>query len=374
MIGRSFRVATVWGIPIKVDISWVLIVMLLTYSFFLKYSRDFPNLDGFYRFSMGLAVSLLLFASVLAHELSHAMVAIRQGISIRGITLFIFGGAAEMSDEPPDAASELKVALAGPGMSLALAVGFGAVGAVGLGWIHASVMNIVWELARLNAILVAFNIIPGFPLDGGRVLRATLWGIWRDLHSATQTASALGACFGFLISLLGLIFVLPPFGNFIGGIWFIFIGLFLRYAARKSFQQLQVRELLKNIKARDLMNRNVVSVSPDTAVEEIVQRIVLGAGVAEVPVVSDTGRLVGIVGLGEIRAVDRSMWDKVTAGEVMRDDAVRHGVSAMDEAARVLSLSRDEDDLIPVLDGETLVGIITQRDMMRRLRLRMELS
>ena len=236
MIGRSFRVATIFGIPIKVDLSWLVIVVLLTATMAAAFSRDHPSLGWPSWFLMGLASAMLLFGSVLAHELSHALVALREGIGIRGITLFIFGGAAEMIEEPPNAKAELKVAVAGPAMSLALAVGFGSLYSVGLGWFHESVLGVVKYLALMNAILVAFNLVPGFPLDGGRVLRAVLWGIWGNLRYATRTASVVGSGFGVLIMLLGLVYVLP-FGNLIGGIWYLFIGFFLRNAARHDPDQ-----------------------------------------------------------------------------------------------------------------------------------------
>ncbi|HLE21105.1 MAG TPA: site-2 protease family protein, partial [Vicinamibacteria bacterium] len=240
MIGRSFRVASIFGIPIKVDVSWVVILFLLTATFAVNFSREHPSLGWPTWLSMGFALAGLLFGSVLAHELSHALIALREGISIRGITLFIFGGAAEMVDEPPHARAELKVALAGPVMSIALAIGFGGLYSVGLGWFPPAILGVVGHLAFMNGVLAAFNLVPGFPLDGGRVLRAVLWGIWGDLRFATRTASALGSGFGVLIILLGLVYILR-YENLIGAVWYLFIGLFLRSAARASYQQILLR-------------------------------------------------------------------------------------------------------------------------------------
>jgi Zn-dependent protease len=316
VIGRSFRVATILGIPVKVDVSWLVIVVLLTTTLAAAFSQEQPGLGWPTWLLMGFSASMLLFGSVLAHELSHAVVALRQGITIRGITLFIFGGAAEMVDEPPHARAELKVALAGPAMSLALAVGFGTVYSIGLGWFPESSLGVLWKLALMNGILVAFNLVPGFPLDGGRVLRAVLWGIWGDLRYATRTASVVGSGFGVLIMLLGLVYVLP-FGNLIGGIWYLFIGLFLRNAARASYQQVLVKDVLRGVKAKDLMNREVISVSPEATLEEIVDRVLLPTGLANLPVV-EGATLVGLLGLREIRGVDRSRWSQVRANEIMR--------------------------------------------------------
>lgn len=371
MIGRSFRVATLFGIPVKIDLSWLVIVFLLTATLAAAFSREHPLLGWPTWLVMGLLASVLLFGSVLAHEFSHALVALQQGIPIRGITLFIFGGAAEMVDEPPHAAAELKVALAGPAMSLALAVGLGGVYAMGLGWFPDSVLGVVKYLAFMNGILVAFNLVPGFPLDGGRVLRALLWGIWGDLRYATRAASLVGSGFGILIMSLGLLYVFP-LGNLIGGIWYLFIGLFLRNAARASYQHVLVRDLLKGVKARDLMSRQVVSVSPHASLEEIVENVVLPSGQTDFPVV-DGGRLLGLLGIRDIRAVDRVDWGQVTVGDAMRRDAFGEVVSPEDDASRLLSLVAKDDALIPVLDGDSLVGIISRAELMRRLKLRMEL-
>ncbi|HEX9726651.1 MAG TPA: site-2 protease family protein [Vicinamibacteria bacterium] len=371
MIGQSFRVASIFGIPIKVDLSWVLVLFLLTSTFALNFSREHPGLGWSTWVTMGFALSALLFASVLAHELSHAVVAIREGISIRGITLFIFGGAAEMVDEPPHAGAELKVALAGPAMSVSLAIVFAGVYSIGLGWFPASVLGVVGHLAFMNGVLAAFNLVPGFPLDGGRVLRAALWGIWGDLRFATRTASVLGSGFGLLIMLLGLVY-LVRFGNLIGAVWYLFIGVFLRRAARASYQQVLLRDLLKGVKAGDVMNRAVVAVSSESTLDEIVSQVILPSGLVKLPVVDGT-RLVGQLGLAEIRSIDRARWKDVRAKDVMRSDGMPPAVSPQDEATRLLSMAVRDDALIPVVDGERFVGVVTRLDLLRRLKLMMEL-
>ena len=371
MIGRSFRVASIFGIPIKVDVSWVVILFLLTATFAVNFSREHPSLGWPTWLSMGFALAGLLFGSVLAHELSHALIALREGISIRGITLFIFGGAAEMVDEPPHARAELKVALAGPVMSIALAIGFGGLYSIGLGWFPPAILGVVGHLAFMNGVLAAFNLVPGFPLDGGRVLRAVLWGIWGDLRFATRTASALGSAFGVLIILLGLVYILR-YENLIGAVWYLFIGLFLRSAARASYQQILLRDLLKGVKAGDVMSREVVAVSPEATLAEIVDGVVLPTGLANLPVVEGT-RLVGHLGLAEIRSIDRSRWGAVRAREVMRIDDLPPAVSIEDDATRLLSLAARDDVLIPVLDGDRFVGVVTRPDLMRRIKLMMEL-
>lgn len=370
-MGRSFRVANLFGIPIKVDLSWVFIVLLLTSSLAVAYSHDFPYLSWPAWISMGLVGSLFLFGSVLAHELSHAFVAIRYRIPIRGITLFIFGGAAELVDEPPDPSAELSVAAAGPAMSLALAIGFSGIYTFGLGWLPASVMEIIRYLALMNGILVAFNLIPGFPLDGGRVLRALLWGIWGDMRLATRTASSVGSGFGLLIIFLGFVSILA-FGNLLGGIWFVFIGLFLRSAARASYRQVLVRESLAGITVRELMDDKAPVVRPGLSLESLVHRVMLPTGATALPVVDDEN-LVGVVGLHEVRKVERSRWSDVTAAQIMRRDVSQSSISPNADAGRLLALAAGEDGLIPVVDEGRFVGVVTPQDVLRRVRLRMEL-
>ncbi len=371
MIGRSFRVASIFGIPIRVDLSWVIVLFLLTSTFALNFSREHPALGWPTWFMMGFVLTALLFGSVLAHELSHALIALREGISIRGITLFIFGGAAEMVDEPPHAGAELRVALAGPVMSVALAIVFAGLYVVGLGWFPPSVLGVVGHLAFMNGVLAAFNLVPGFPLDGGRVLRALLWGIWGDLRLATRTANVLGSGFGLLIMLLGLVYLLR-YDNIIGAVWYLFIGVFLRRAARASYQQVLLRDLLKGVKAGDVMSRQVVAVSSESTLDEIVSQVILPIGLVELPVVDGT-RLVGQLGLAEIRSIDRVRWKEVLAKEVMRADALPLAVSPEDDATRLLSMAVRDDALIPVLDGERFVGVVTRLDLLRRLKLMMEL-
>ena len=223
----------------------------------------------------------------------------------------------------------------------------------------------------MNGVLAAFNLVPGFPLDGGRVLRALLWGIWGDLRLATRTASVLGSGFGLLIMLLGLVYLLR-YDNIIGAVWYLFIGVFLRRAARAGYQQVLLRDLLKGVKAGEVMSRQVVSVSSESTLDEIVSQVILPTGLVELPVVDGT-RLVGQLGLAEIRSIDRARWKEVLAKEVMRADALPLAVSPEDDATRLLSMAVRDDALIPVLDGERFVGVVTRLDLLRRLKLIMEL-
>jgi Zn-dependent protease len=341
----------------------------------MAYSRDFPYLGWVTTVSLGLAASLALFGSVLAHELAHALVAIRYGVPIRGIILFIFGGAAELGDEPPNAAAELNVAIAGPAMSLALAMGFAGLYTVGIGSLPASIMEVTKYLAFMNGILVAFNLVPGFPLDGGRVLRAVLWGIWGDLRLATRTASLVGSGFGLLIIFLGFTSIFL-FDHLVGGIWYVFIGVFLRNAARSSYQHTLIKESMRGIKVRDVMDEEVVTAEPSMVLDDLVHKVMLTSGVTELPVV-DGDNLRGLIGLKEVKAIDRARWSFVTVAEAMRpfdSEVAPRSVSADDEANRLLILAAGGEALIPVVDDRRFVGVVSTKDLLRRIQLRMELK
>lgn len=374
MSARGIRLGTLFGIPIQASFSWVFIVALLTAGLSLQYGRDFPYLGTAARLSLGLSAALLLFASVLAHELSHAVVALRHEMRIRAITLFLFGGAAEMVDEPPSPAAELKVAVAGPIMSLALASAFGAMYYSSLGMLPAPFTAILSWLAIANGVLAAFNVVPGFPLDGGRVLRAILWGIWGRLAPATRVASGLGAFFGSLMIFFGLyrLFVLDGSTGRLDGIWLILIGFFLRGAARTSYQQILVRRELEGLCARDLMSTEIVAVPFYKNVAEIVDDLVLGKGLTEV-LVLDGEELAGVLRLEDIRQRDRSAWVRLTAEDLLRRDVVEEAVSPDEDVYRILARLDERDHLLPVVEHGKVVGVLSRRDVTRKLNLRMEL-
>lgn len=372
MIGRGFLLGTILGVPIRIDYSWLIIAALLTVSLSLVFGQDYPYLGQPSRILLGVTGSLLLFGSVLAHELSHAVVALKNRVGIRGITLFIFGGAAEMVDEPETARAELAIAIAGPAMSLALALVFGGLHYAGLGVVPLPLADLADRLKWMNLLLVAFNLVPGFPLDGGRVLRAMLWGLWGKLAPATRAASQVGSLFGALLVALGLTSVFL-YGNVLGGIWFVLIGLFLRNAAGISYQQLLVRRAFEGVRARDLMTRDILVVPPEMTLEEVIERVIYPKGVSELPVVAD-GRLAGMLRLATIRARERSSWRHLTAGDLMSRDAIDEAISPDDEALKVLARLGSEDRLLAVVEGGELVGVVTRGDLLRRLQIRLELS
>jgi len=372
VIGRGVRLGTVFGIPIRLDYSWGIIALLLTAGMAVSLAQSHPYLGLGARVFLGLSASVLLFASVLAHELSHAVVALRHGVGIRSITLFVFGGAAEMMKEPPSADSELKIAAAGPLMSLALGAAFGGFYWLGTGVLPPPFNTILLRLTIWNVVLVAFNIVPGFPLDGGRVLRAALWGIWGTLPAATRVASGVGSFFGGLVMFFGMVWILFS-DNLIGGLWFIFIGLFLRYAARASYKQLLVREALEGIRAKDLMTviRDGDSVSPGMSLAAVVDEVVLPRGVKEVPVV-DGGVFIGMLSLQSLEGPWVADMERLTVGDVMPRVVESREVSPDESAADVLSRFGAENRRLPVVRDGVLVGVLSRDDALRRLSLALE--
>ena len=371
MIGRGLSLGAIFGIPIRVDYSWAIIAFLMTTSFAVGFGQSYPHLGLPARLSLGLSACLLLFGSVLAHELSHAVIALRNDVGIRGITLFIFGGAAEMVEEPKGAGAEFRIAIAGPLMSLVLAACFFALYSLALGSLPLPLTDVMEVLAQMNLLLVAFNVVPGFPLDGGRVLRAALWGIWGKFSAATRVASALGSFFGAAVVLMGLtsIFFL---GN-LGGLWFVLIGFFLRHAARGSYQQLVIRHALEGVRAEDLMVRDVPCVPPDMRLSAVLDEVIMPHGVTDVPVV-DRGLLIGVLMLKSFERRNRDELERLTASEVMTEDVLNETLAPDTEAIQVLSLLTSSDRRILVVSDGVLLGVLSRDEVMRRLRLHLDMG
>ncbi|OGQ37548.1 MAG: hypothetical protein A3A85_06625, partial [Deltaproteobacteria bacterium RIFCSPLOWO2_01_FULL_42_9] len=258
---------------------------------------------------------MLLFACVLIHELSHSYTSNKLGLDIKEIKLFIFGGVAQLTKEPEDPATELKIAVAGPAASIALA---------GIFWILTQLVKtfhlypiaaaIFEYLTTINIVLVVFNMIPGFPLDGGRVLRAIWWKKTGDIQKATQAASKAGKGFSLLLILFG--FTQIFFGNFVGGLWMVFIGMFLQQAAESSYSQLLVKKALEKIKVGDAMTKNVVVLAEESTLATAVEKYFFGYHFVGFPVASD-GRIVGIITLNNARVIPKELWATTLVRDVM---------------------------------------------------------
>lgn len=374
MFGRSITLFHLLGFKVKADVSWLFLAALVTLSLASGYFPfRYPGLPQTLYWWMGVVGAAGLFASIIFHELCHSLVARQYGMPIRGITLFIFGGVAEMEEEPPGAKAEFLMAVAGPISSGVLALAFFAVSAVaGGGGAPVSVTGVTDYLAFINFLLAAFNLVPAFPLDGGRMLRAALWHWKGDLRWATRIAANAGGGFGFLLIALGLVNLLA--GNWVGGIWYGLIGLFIRAAASSSYMQMETRQAFEGEPVSRFMVRDPIVAPPDITVQQLVDEYVYGHHHELFPVSGDS-RLLGCVGVREIKQVPRDQWEQVTVREVMSPCNADNTVAPDEDAVRALTLMRRTGNsrLMVVRDGQ-LVGLVTLKDLLHLISLRMDLE
>ncbi|MBN1355677.1 site-2 protease family protein [bacterium] len=309
---RGLYVARIFGIPITLDYSWFLIFGLIAWSLSGGYFADLlPGVHGPVHWILGIGAALLLFLSILLHELAHALIARARGIPIRGITLHVFGGVAEMKQEVEDPKSEIKMAAAGPATSVAIGLLFGL-----LTLLSDSVFlrAMFGYLFYINLLLAAFNLIPGFPLDGGRILRAILWIYTEDMYKATRWASRAGTLIAYLFMAYGFILMLSGF--MFGGIWFVFIGFFLMHATESNYKMLMLKRGLTGMKVENLMVRNVNSVSPGMPVHELIDAYILKKRHHSFPVL-ENGNPIGIVTLHDVKEIPREEWSSKTVRDIM---------------------------------------------------------
>lgn len=371
IVRPSFSLGRVFGIPIGAHSSWLLIVALLAWSLAIGYfPKEYPGWTAPAYWIAAAITSLLFFASVLIHELGHSVLALRHGVPVRGITLFIFGGVALIGREPPTARAEFQIAIAGPITSFALGGAFSL-----LGWLmagHPVASACAVYLGRINSLLALFNLIPGFPLDGGRILRAILWGTGGSFLKATRWASTVGqaVAFGFIFYGAADIF----FGRFLNGLWIAFIGWFLYSAAEASYQRVVLRDTVGAMKARELMTEQCPTVPSDLRLDRLVHDHILGTGRRCFFVVQADG-LEGLVTLHNIKEIPRERWDAVTAGQVMTPLGRLQWASPEDNIMTLLD-RMDEADVnqIPVVDHGRLAGMISREQLLRYLRTRSELG
>ncbi|HEY8503356.1 MAG TPA: site-2 protease family protein [Gemmataceae bacterium] len=380
MFGIRFRLFRMFGIPVYVDVSWLIILALITASlanFFPMLLQEIygepPELSRQTYWLMGLLTALAFFACILLHELGHAVVGRSYGMPIRGITLFLFGGVAELGDEPPSAWSEFWMAIAGPLVTVALVLVLWVLTTVGFqaDWSPAVVGALGW-LGTINLLVLVFNLVPAFPLDGGRVLRSILWGWTGDLRRSTFWASQAGRLFSwFLIAWAVLLFL---GGNWIGGLWLGLIGLFLNQAALGAYQQVLIRQALEGEPVRRFMNPEPITVPPSLSLREWVDDYVYRYHRKTFPVVAD-GRLTGCIDTRALSEVPRGEWDVRTVGEVMRQDLCPISVGPDADAMKALGqMQRTGASRLLVTEGDRLLGILSLKDLLRFLELKLELE
>jgi Zn-dependent protease len=374
MFGKTFTLFRLFGFAVRIDLSWVFILVLVVWSLAgVVFPRLHEGLHWGTYLAMAVAAASGLFASIVVHEMCHSLVAKRYGLQMKGITLFLFGGVAEMGEEPPSAKAEFAMAIAGPAASLGVAAAFLGIASLGegAGWM-APVTAVLRWIGYINGILVAFNLIPGFPLDGGRMLRAALWHWQDDLRRATRIASRIGSLFGAVLIGLGALQVL--LGNPVGGLWWILIGLFLRGAAKMGYRQVLIRQALEGEPVRRFMNREPVSVPPTLTIEELLEEFVYRHQFKMFPVV-DNGRLVGCVHTRQIKEIPREQWAQRSVGEVASLCSKSNTVNPDDDAVRALTrMNRHHVSRLMVVEDDTLVGMLSLRDLLAFLSLKIELE
>jgi len=372
MRGNTLRLGRLFGIELKLDYSWFIVFILLAWSLAGHY---FPTIHpgwsaGTY-WAMGAITALLFFASVVAHELAHSFVSQAHGVPVRDITLFIFGGAAQISEEPKGAHDEFLMALAGPITSLVIAAFFGLLWLVSL---PASLLlhALAGWLAWINVGLTLFNLIPGFPLDGGRVFRAIVWAVTGNLRRATQIATGLGrvVAYGFIFWGIWQIFG----GNWANGLWIGFIGWFLENAATASYRRVALQEMLAGHTAREVMMTDCPRIARGLTLDVLVDQVVLPSGRRCFPVMEDD-QVYGLLTLHLIKKVPREQWATTRVEEVMIPQAELKTVKPDDELIVVFERMTAEDiNQFPVVENGHLLGMVARDNVLAFLRTRAELG
>ena len=372
---RGFHLFNLFGFEVKLDLSWLLLALLISWSLGAGwFPSEYPGLSQHAYAWMGIAVAAGVFFSIVFHEFSHSIVARYFGMPIHGITLFIFGGVAELEQEPPDPKAEFLMAIAGPVSSFLLALILWLTGTVAVanGW-PLPVVGVVTTLALINFTVAVFNLAPAFPLDGGRMLRAVLWHVRRDLRSATFTASQIGRGFGFALMILGFFVVLS--GNLIGGMWWFLIGVFVRGAASSAYQQLVLRDAVSGQPVRRFMRSDPVTVEPAVSVADWVEDYIYRYHYKLFPVVDDT-RLLGCVTVEKLKSVSRDDWENTAVSELMEPCSVDNTVSADTDTMGLLSgiLQPGGRARFMVVEDDRLIGIISLKDLLELISLKLQIE
>ena len=366
-LGGGLRLFTIRGIDVAVHVSWFVIFGLVTWSLATAY---FPmvirGLSVPEAWTLGVVASVLLFASVLIHELAHSFMAKARGLDVHSITLFIFGGVSNLTGEAKKPSAEFQIAIVGPLTSFAIAaIAYGVTVAAGE---NRMVGAVAGYLALINALLGAFNLVPGFPLDGGRVLRSIVWTATGDLRRATRVATAVGQLVAWGLMLLGFWRVFA--GDLFGGLWTVAIGWFLQNAAEATLQQTVLETRLGRLRVGDVVRPDPIGATPDTTVEQLIEQHVLPGSRRAVPIV-DGERLVGIVTLSDIRDVPVDARTTTRVADIMSRApdlvTVTPKTTLRDAVDR---LAAGDFEQLPVVEGDGLVGLLTRADVMRVLQIR----
>lgn len=360
----GLRIARFFGIEVRLDYSWFVVFFLVLWWFAQAlFPQRHPGLGPATYVAMGVVGAFLFFSSVLLHELAHSAVARARGIEVEGITLFIFGGMARIRSEAETPKDEFLITVVGPLSSVLIGLAlFGVARASELWGISVAVTGVADELAFLNFVLAAFNLVPGFPLDGGRLLRSLIWYVTGDLRKATRWPAITGRGFGFLLVGLGMLSLFS--GLIVNGMWLVLIGWFLAQTAGASYRQLILRRILEGVLAREAMTRNPETVRPDITLSTMVDEYLLRRRYNAFPVEDDAGRLLGLITLAQIKAIDRDRWPVTEVGTVMMQVSDAATVRPDDSLAEVLSKMETVGvGRALVVNAGRLEGVITRADV-----------
>lgn len=383
----GIRIGRIFGIDINIDWSWIIIFALVAWSLSASFSAIHTNWGVGESWFYAIVAAFVFFASVLAHEIAHSLLARTRGVPVKNITLFLFGGVSNIQREPPSPMAEFLIAIVGPLTSFAAGIIF-----LFLAWVSGpgrlplitnptatfSQLNplttlLLW-LGSVNILVGAFNLIPGYPLDGGRVLRSILWGVSHNLREATRWASYIGQGVAWLMIAAGIAMVfginIPLLGSgFINGIWLAFIGWFLSNAAQQSYQQTIMQDILKNVEVKRLMDTQPKTVEPGTRVDDLVNNYILRSREDAFPVMMDD-TLMGAVTVANVRALSRQEWGTKTVSDIMIPYDRLPLVPPEEEATAAMNMlsGRKLKELF-VVQGRELLGVLRRKDVIRWLQM-----
>jgi Zn-dependent protease/predicted transcriptional regulator len=386
----GFRIGRVFGINIDIDWSWVLIFILVSWNLSIAFSASHREWGTGMHWVLAVAAALIFFISVLAHEIAHSLMARYRGVPVKSITLFLFGGVSNIQREPPSPMAEFLITIVGPLTSFIIGIFFLFLGALttsestvlltdpaaALAQFSPLTTILLW-LGSVNIMVGFFNLIPGFPLDGGRVLRSILWAVTGNLRRATRWASFVGQGIAWLMILAGIAMffdIRVPFlgTGFASGIWLVFIGWFLNSAAVQSYRQLVLQDILEDVEVGRLMRTHPVTITPDISVDKLVNEHFLGSGSDAFPVVSGD-EIVGMVTLDDARKLPREEWQDRSVADIMTPFAQLPVLAPHDDASEALNMLRSSEvKQLLVMRGRELLGILDQRDLVRWLQIQSE--
>jgi Zn-dependent protease len=392
MMKSGFRIGRVFGIDIRIDWSWLVIFTLITWNLGTAFGQSHADWSTALRWGMAVSAAILFFVSVLAHEIAHSLVARARGIPVRSITLHLFGGVSNIQREPDSPQAEFFMAILGPITSLviggallwivSLNIGLAGNGTLDIEEMMSQMNPLITILSWLGSVNVTvglFNLIPGFPLDGGRVLRSILWAVTDDLRRATRWASWAGQGIAWMMILAGIAMVfgvrIPILGTgFANGLWLSFIGWFLHTASAQSYQRIVVRDILGGVPVARMMRANPPMCSPECTISNLVHEHIMRSDDQSFPVV-EGGRFIGLVTLDDVRQVPRADWDTTTVRQTMTPSDQLVTVTPQEDAADALDkLTQRDVRQLPVVSNGSLAGLLRRRDIIKWLQLESELS